>query len=273
MERLGGVRLLAYEDYYLTVNEFKSYKKDFENVEWTAASAEMELLRMVKNDAELSMLRKAEQIGVDAFLNTIPAIKAGVSENEIAAELEYQMRKMGAEGTAFETIVVSGYKSGMPHGKPGGKRLESGDFVTMDFGCVYNGYCSDMTRTVVIGKANSEQKKIYETVKKAQQKGLDSIRAGALCCDSDKAARDVIKEAGYGEYFKHSLGHGVGMLIHELPNLSPRCNIELKENMIVTCEPGIYLQSGGVRIEDMVRVTESGCENLTKLSKDLLEIG
>ena len=181
------------------------------------------------------------------------------------------MRKRGASGTSFETIVVSGVKSSMPHGKPGEKKLEIGDFVTMDFGCIYHGYCSDMTRTVAMGKVSAEQKRIYETVKEAQRRGLDAIRAGVCAKEADAAAREMIRDAGYGEYFGHSLGHGVGLLIHELPNLSPRSETILRPGMIVTCEPGIYLPDlGGVRIEDMVCVTENGIENLTQLTKDLL---
>lgn len=272
LDKIHEVETLGFEDSFMNVSDFKSLESFFQSIQFIPISAKLEPLRMIKNDVEIDFLRKAEQIGVDAFLNTLPLIKEGISEIDIAAELEYQMRKKGAEGPSFETVVVSGYKSGMPHGKPGNKKLNKGDFVTMDFGCVYYGYCSDMTRTVVIGKASDEQKIIYETVKKAQRRGLEIIKDGVLCSTADKEARKIIEDADYGEYFGHSLGHGVGMLIHELPNLSPRCNIKLQENMIVTCEPGIYLPTGGVRIEDMVRVTKEGCENLTKLSKELLEL-
>jgi len=211
---------------------------------------------------------------VEAFQAVLPLIKIGVTELEIAAELEYQMRKRGGEGTSFETIVVSGHKSSMPHGKPSDKKIESGDFVTMDFGCMYQGYCSDMTRTVAVGKISDEQRKIYDTVKHAQEAGLSAIRAGVAGMDADKIARQVIADAGYGAYFGHSLGHGVGLLIHELPNLSPRSETILQPNMVVTCEPGIYIPNlGGVRIEDMVCVRQDGIENFTHLSKELLILG
>ena len=272
-QRLSGIRSLVFEDEFLTVQEFRGFQKAWEQVEWIGRSSEIEALRMVKSEEELRWMREAEQIGGDAFLAVIPEIRPGAAENEIAAELEYQMRRGGAEGTSFETIVVSGQKASMPHGKPDGKKLAYGDFVTMDFGCRFGGYCSDMTRTVVVGKASGEQKKIYAAVLAAQQKGLDTIRAGILGRDADRAARAVIEEAGYGRFFGHALGHGVGLLIHELPNLSPRCEIRLEPGMVVTCEPGIYVPGlGGVRIEDMVRVTGDGMENLTRLSKELLEL-
>ena len=272
-EKLQGCQAVAIEERYLTLEEYFSYKNSFEKIQLTGKSAEIEKIRMIKTEEELSFLRKAEEIGVEAFLSVLKRLKVGMTENEVAAEIEYQMRKSGSEGTSFDTIVVSGYKSAMPHGIPGDKKLENGDFVTMDFGCKYKGYCSDMTRTVVMGKASNEQKKIYETVLKAQAAGLDAIKSGIKCSDADKAARDVIEENGYGKYFGHSLGHGVGLLIHELPNLSPKCEIELCENMIVTCEPGIYIPDfGGVRIEDMVCVKENAVENFTNLTKELIEV-
>lgn len=271
--RLGGICRLAFEDAYMSAAEYHGFKIAFDGVELCGASDETERLRMIKTEKELDFLRRAERIGCEAFEAVLPLIKAGITETELAAELEYQMRKRGAEGTSFETIAVSGAKSAMPHGRPDGKKIESGDFVTMDFGCKYKGYCSDMTRTVVVGRASAEQKKVYETVLRAQLAGLEAIRAGVLGREPDAAARSVIAEAGYGKYFGHSLGHGVGLLIHELPNLSPKCEIRLEPGMIVTCEPGIYIPGfGGVRIEDMVCVTEDGAENLTRTSKELLEI-
>lgn len=265
------LRSIGYEDDFVTVAEFQGLKNACPNVVWEGVSEHLAKLRMIKSEEEIQYLRVAEQIAVDAFEAVLGQIKIGVRETEIALELEYQMRKRGASGTSFETIVVSGIKSSMPHGKPDQKKLEIGDFVTMDFGCIYHGYCSDMTRTVAMGKVSAEQKRIYETVKAAQECGLDAIRAGMCAKEVDAAAREMIQKAGYGEYFGHSLGHGVGLLIHELPNLSPRSETILRPGMIVTCEPGIYLPDlGGVRIEDMVCVTENGIENLTELTKELL---
>ncbi len=268
-----NIYCLAFEDEQLSVAEYEALQNGLPKAKWQGCSRELETLRMVKTAEEIQWMRTAEQIGIDAFLAVIPMIKPGVAEHEVAAELEYQMRRRGGEGTSFETIVVSGVKSSMPHGRPDGKKIERGDFVTMDFGCRYQGYCSDMTRTVVVGKASAQQKEIYETVRLAQQKGLDTIQAGILGKEADRAARQVIEEAGYGRYFGHSLGHGVGLLIHELPNLSPASEVRLEEGMVVTCEPGIYLPGfGGVRIEDMVLVTKDGIENLTPLEKSLLEL-
>ena len=230
-------------------------------------------LRMVKTENELQIMRKAEFVCCSAFEHILTVIKPGITEREIAAELEYYMKKNGGEGFSFETIAISGKRTSLPHGVPTDKPVEYGEFVTMDFGCIKDGYCSDMTRTVVVGKESEEQKKIYETVKEAQKIGLEFIREGVLGKDADKKARDVIENAGYGEYFRHSLGHGVGLLVHELPNLSPMSEIELKENMVVTCEPGIYIPDfGGVRIEDMVIVKKNGIENLTPVTKELVRL-
>lgn len=276
LARLRGntVKSLGFEDDNLTVAAFDTYKEKFTGIDFVGISKEMGKLRMVKTEEELDCIRRAEAIGDIAFEKVLPTLKAGVSECEIAAELEYQMRLCGAEGASFETIVVSGYKSGMPHGKPDGKKLEKGDFVTMDFGCIFGGYCSDMTRTVVIEEASQEQVKIYNTVLKAQLAGLEVISAGVIGKDADAVARRIITEAGYGKCFGHSLGHGVGLLIHEQPNLSPLSETVLCKNMVVTCEPGIYIEGfGGVRIEDTVVVKENGIENLSRSPKELMICG
>lgn len=268
-----NVTTLGFEEDVMTVSEHHSLQEALDVKDWVGCSRELRELRMVKSKEELSALRTAEQIGVDAFLAVLPQIKEGMTENELAAELEYQMRKRGAQGTSFETIAISGKKTSMPHGQPDDKKIAYGDFITMDFGCKYQGYCSDMTRTVVLGKANDEQKKIYETVRLAQETGLFALRPGVTGKEADDAARKVIEEAGFGKYFGHSLGHGVGLEIHELPNLSPISDFILKPGMVVTCEPGVYIPDfGGVRIEDMVCITENGYENLTHLSKDLIEL-
>lgn len=233
-EKLSGFDTLAFEDEYMSFSAYKRYSSYLNGVEFIPYSGEFEKLRMVKTPDELEKIAAAEQIGVEAFEHILSFIKPGVSENAVAAELEYFMKKRGAEKTSFDTIVVSGEKSALPHGTPSDKPIETGDFVTMDFGCVYKGYCSDMTRTVVVGKASERQREIYNIVKTAQQAGLDAIRAGTSGSEADAKARAVIDDAGYGEYFGHSLGHGVGLLIHELPNLSPRSDIALEENMVVS---------------------------------------
>lgn len=269
-----SVTKLGFENGELTVLEYDVYREKISGIEFVGLGSRLTELRMIKTDAEIELMKTAESIGDAAFSEVIPMIKAGAAECELAAELEYRMRRHGADKTSFDTIVVSGIKSSMPHGIPSGKRIERGDFVTMDFGCVYKGYCSDMTRTVVIEKAGDEQIKIYNTVLSAQLKGLETIKAGIKGKDADRAARDIISDAGYGRCFGHSLGHGVGLVIHELPNLSPASEITLCEDMIVTCEPGIYVEGfGGVRIEDMVAVTKTGVENLASSPKELIICG
>ena len=198
-------------------------------------------------------------------------IKVGITEKEIALELDFFMLRNGGEGLSFETIAVSGKNSSMPHGVPSEKKIENGDFITLDFGTVINGYHSDMTRTVAMGFASDEMKNVYDVVLKAQQNCLDNIKAGVSCKDGDEFARSIIRNAGYGQYFTHSTGHGVGVEIHEYPNLSIYSDSVLQAGNIVTVEPGIYIpEKFGVRIEDMALITEKGCTNLTKASKDLI---
>lgn len=269
-----NIKTILFEDLYMNVFEFEKIKKNNISVDFKGVGDKLDALRMIKTDEEISFIREAEHIGDIAFKKVLPLLKVGVTECEIAAELEYQMRLLGSDGTSFETIVVSGYKTSMPHGKPDSKKIEKGDFVTMDFGCVYKGYCSDMTRTVVIEMVSEEQQKIYNTVLKAQLAGLNGIKAGISGKNADKIARDIINNAGFGRFFGHSLGHGVGMLVHEQPNLSPLSDTILKENTVVSCEPGIYIEGvGGVRIEDLVVIKKDGIENLTHSPKELIICG
>ena len=269
----SGLKTVVFEDDNISAAEYRRLTELGGSREFVFGAADINKLRMIKTADELDKIRRAEEIGCKAFEHILDYIRPGVMECDIALEIEYFMRKQGAEGTSFDTIAISGARTSLPHGVPTAKAVESGDFVTMDFGCILDGYCSDMTRTVVVGRASAEQKKIYNVVKEAQQIGLDTIRAGVKGCDADKAARDYIESCGYGQYFRHSLGHGVGLLVHELPNLSPKSQVVLEENMVVSCEPGIYIPSfGGVRIEDLVAVTEGGCENLTRVTKELIEL-
>ncbi|MDU4960408.1 MAG: Xaa-Pro peptidase family protein [Sporomusaceae bacterium] len=254
---------------------FAAYKLLEENL----AAAELcpvqlDALRARKDEAELDRIRKAVAIADDAFAYILERIRIGMSENEVAFELETCMRRLGSEKPAFDTIVASGKRGALPHGLPTDKLLAAGDLVTMDFGAVYQGYHSDMTRTVAMGQASDEQKRIYQTVLTAQLTGIKAVRAGQLCREVDAAARDYITAAGYGEFFGHGLGHCVGLIIHEEPRLSPANETgRLAANMVVTVEPGIYLPDwGGIRIEDMVVVTVEGCEVLTASGKDLIEI-
>lgn len=227
---------------------------------------------MIKDETELGLMRRAAEIADQAFAEVLPLVKPGVAERDLAAELEYRMKRLGAEGPAFETIVASGFRSSLPHGRASEKRIEHGDFVTFDFGAIYRGYCSDMTRTVVVGEPTEKQREIYGIVLEAQRRGVAACRAGITGKELDAVCRSYIAEKGYGEAFGHGTGHGVGRFIHEGPKVSLRGeNDRLEAGMVVTIEPGIYLPGwGGVRIEDMVLVTETGCEPFTKTPKDLL---
>lgn len=230
-------------------------------------------LTWVKNPQETDYIRKAAEIVDRAFELILPTMRPGVRESDVAAELEYQMLMLGSEGAAFETICASGFRSALPHGKASRKKIKSGDFVTLDFGALIHGYCSDITRTVVVGQASARQKKIYEIVKRAQRAAVQKIRPGASTRAVDAAARNIISKAGYGKQFGHGTGHGLGLEVHQGPSLSPRNDSRLVAGMIVTVEPGIYIPGfGGVRIEDDVRVTRSGHEVLTQAPKRLIEL-
>lgn len=230
-------------------------------------------MRAIKTEKEVELICKAQATAEKAFEAVLNYIKPGITERQVQLFLEYQMQLVGAEGMSFETIVVSGVNSSLPHGVPTNKPIENGDFVTMDFGAVYGGYCSDMTRTVAVGYATDEMQKVYETVLQAGESAIAKVKARVDASKVDDAARTVIENAGYGKYFNHSTGHGVGIEIHEAPNLSPSSRQVLREGNIITCEPGIYIpQKFGVRIEDMLLVTEKGSKNLTKTQKNLIII-
>lgn len=232
---------------------------------------DFEELRSQKDDYEIECLKKAAEIAEKSLNDVLPFVKPGVTERELSAKLDYFMILNGGEKSSFDTIFISGKNTSMPHGVPGDNVIKDGDFVTVDFGCVYKGYCSDMTRTFAITYATDEMKNVYETVKVAQIDAQNSIKCGVYAKDVDKIARDYIKSKGYGEYFVHSTGHGVGLKIHEKPNLSPRSDVLLKENHIVTVEPGIYIPGKfGVRIENTVVVRTDFAECLQKFQKELI---
>lgn len=238
----------------------------------TTLSDALTAARVEKDQAEIAALRKAQEITEQGFAHILPFLREGITEREVALELEFYMRKNGAQDVSFPSVVVSGANGSRPHGVPTDKPIRSGDFVTMDFGALYNGYHADMTRTVAIGHVSDEQRFAYETVLKAQQATLGVICAGMNGKTADAAARTIIQEAGFGEYFGHGTGHGVGVEIHEAPRLSPMAtDAPLPIHAVVTVEPGIYLPGKyGVRIEDMVLLTENGSENLTHSPKELL---
>lgn len=228
-------------------------------------------LRVIKDPHEIEAMQKAVRIVEDSFQAALPCIREGVAEMEIAAELEYEMRKRGSEGTPFGTIVASGYRGALPHGRSSDKIIKSGELVVLDFGATFQGYVADMTRTIAVGEISPELRLIYEIVKEAQQAAVDAVRAGVTAHEIDETARAIIRKSGYGEYFTHRLGHGIGLSGHEEPYMLQQNQLVLQAGMVFTIEPGIYLpDKGGVRIEDNVIVTEEGCRNLMTLSKELI---
>ena len=267
-------RHLLVESTRMTVSTYNSLKGVLKNISIstdTTLDTIINSLRSIKTRNEVESIIKAQRIAEKAFEHILKFIKVGVTEKEIALELDFFMLRNGGEGLSFETIAVSGANSSMPHGVPSNKKIENGDFLTLDFGTIINGYHSDMTRTVAVGFATDEMKNVYDTVLKAQNNCLENIRAGVSCKDGDEFARSVIRDCGYGQYFTHSTGHGVGVEIHEFPNLSPASDSILQVGNIVTVEPGIYIpEKFGVRIEDMALITENGCENLTNAPKNLI---
>ena len=269
-----GIKNIILETERLTVAELNNLKKafDFCTVEANEDLDEIiNNLRAVKTSEEIENIKKAQKIAEDAFNHILKFIKVGVTEKEIALELDFYMLSHGAEAVSFETIAVSGKNSSMPHGVPTDKKVEKGDFITMDFGAMYNGYHSDMTRTVIVGEPSEKQREVYETVLKAQKASLAVLKNGITGVNADKAARDIIDNAGYKDNFGHGTGHGVGIEIHESPNLSPYSKATLETGNVVTVEPGIYIPNEfGVRIEDMALITEEGCINLTNCEKELI---
>lgn len=231
-------------------------------------------LRQIKDEDEIRTIKKACAISDQAFSDVLKFIEPGREEIEIANFLDFKMRDMGASGVSFETIVASGKRSSLPHGVASHKTIEYGDAITLDFGCFYEHYASDMTRTIFVGEPDKKMREIYEIVLKSNQTLIEHARAGLSYAHFDKIARDVIEEAGYGAYFTHGIGHGVGLDIHEIPYFSQKMLHEsLRENMVVTDEPGIYVPGfGGVRIEDDLLITEKGCEVLTQAPKELIVI-
>ena len=264
VEKLGG------EEEKLNYAGYVQFEKDL-GMPLIAAQAVFSELRSLKTAEEVDSIIKAQRISEKALEAVLHIIKPGMTEREVAAELVYHMLKNGSEGNAFDPIVVTGSKTSLPHGVPGDKVICAGDFITMDFGSLYNGYCSDMTRTVAVGHATDEMKTVYETVLKAQLAGIAASKAGVPGCEIDGAARKIIEDAGFGPNFGHGLGHSLGLDIHEAPNANPRNKEPMPAGAVITIEPGIYLPGRfGVRIEDMVAVEEGGCKLLTEAPKQLI---
>ena len=270
----NGVKIVGFEGGSVSYETYRNYCESYPNVEFVNIGDAIEVIRQIKSADEIEKMQKAQDITDNALSQLLKVITPNMTELDVAVELEYAMRKGGADSFAFETIAVSGDASALPHGTPRNVKLRPG-FLTMDFGAKYEGYCSDMTRTIVIGKADEEIKRLYNTVLKAQTEALAYLKEGADCGEADKIARDIIDSIPeYKGAFGHSLGHSVGLFIHESPRLYSRgFGRKLKVGEILTVEPGIYLFGKyGCRIEDMVAIKEDGIHNFTHSTKDLIEI-
>lgn len=268
-EKIGTI---AFEDELVTVAALEGLKNTFPSCSFVSVGTLVSDMMSLKTPEEMEKIRKAQEITDKAFAAVLPLLRPDMKETDVAAELEYQMKKFGASDKSFDTIAVSGTNSARPHGVPRPIQLEKG-FLTMDFGCIYGGYCSDMTRTVVIGKADADMKKVYDTVLQAQRAAIEAVREGMTGSELDRIARDIIYGAGYEGCFGHGLGHGVGLLIHEPLRISSFGKKPLEKGHVFTVEPGIYLKGKyGVRIEDMIQMTENGPLDITKSPKELIEI-
>ncbi len=269
-----NAKSLAVESMDMTLSRMSFLEKKFPDIEFIKSdelSNNIYDMRTIKSTEEIEKIHKAQKIAEKAFDEILGFIRPGVTEREIALKLDNCMLENGAEGLSFETIALAGANTSMPHGVPGNYKVKNGDFVLMDFGAVYDGYHRDMTRTVCVGQPSEKMGKIYDIVLKAQLEALKKVKSGITGSELDGYARDIIDESGYGDFFGHSLGHGVGMEIHEFPTASSKSETILKENMVVTVEPGIYLPGEfGVRIEDFVVVTENSHQNLTNCPKKLI---
>lgn len=267
-----GVRKLGFEEEALTVKQYNAFTEAFD-CELVPASGLLEELRRSKDDDEIANMIAAQRIAEKALEQLLTELRPGQTEKEISARLQYLMYLNGAERMSFDPIVASGPNSSMPHAVPTDRKLQEGDFLTLDFGCIYKGYCSDMTRTVAIGFATEEMKNVYETVLQAQLKGIALAKTGVIGKDVHNAAAEVIAAAGYGEYFGHGYGHSLGLEIHESPNFNSRNDKPMPDRAVVSAEPGIYLPGKfGVRIEDVVVLKENGCEDITLAPKNLTVI-
>ncbi|KJR48648.1 Aminopeptidase YpdF (MP-, MA-, MS-, AP-, NP- specific) [Desulfosporosinus sp. I2] len=265
------VRRVGFEGDYVTYVDYGKLKDAFSQAELLSLPNLVSHLRSVKDESEIELIRQAVKIADDAFAEVLKTIEIGQREEEIGLSLEFSMRRAGASGASFDFIIASGVRSALPHGTASSKRAQSGEFLTMDFGAIYQGYCSDITRTIFLGEPEDKHREVYDIVLAAQKAGIAAVTPGRTGKEVDAVARKLIEEAGYGEYFGHGLGHSVGLAIHEGPNLNKREDRVLEPGMVVTVEPGIYIPDwGGVRIEDIVLVTEKGCEVLTQAPKDFI---
>ncbi|MGX1263798.1 Xaa-Pro aminopeptidase [Rossellomorea marisflavi] len=265
-----GLKKVGFEKDYMTYDAFTTYQAAL-GAEFVPVSGVVEKLRLIKTPEEIKIIKYAADIAEATFKHILDYIRPGLTELDVSNEMEFFMRKQGATSSSFDTIVASGLRSAMPHGVASEKVIEKGDFVTLDFGAYYNGYASDMTRTISVGEPSEKLKEIYDIVLQSQLMAVEQIKPGMTGKEADAISRDYITEKGYGDCFGHSLGHGIGLEVHEGPGLSFRSEMTLEPGMIVTVEPGIYVPGvGGVRIEDDLVITEDGNDNLMHSSKELI---
>lgn len=268
---LGSATKLGFEQEHVTFAAYRNYKEALQGVEWVPVSGLVEGLRIFKDENELAIMREAAVLADRTFSHILTKIRPGVTERELDLQMEMFMRENGATSSSFETIVASGERSALPHGVASSRVLQGNEFITFDFGALLNGYCSDVTRTVVLGEASDRHREVYGIVLEAQLNALDKIRPGMTGREADALTRDIISSYGYGDNYGHSTGHGLGMEVHENPRLSKLSDDILKPGMVVTVEPGIYIPGfGGVRIEDDIVITETGIEIITSSNKELI---
>lgn len=269
-----NIKRLGYEARHVSVAVLQDIEKHAGKCALAPVSTALDSLRACKDAGEIRLLKKAARIAADSLALVLPLIKPGLREVELAAELDYRMRCNGGQGSSFPTIVASGARSALPHAAPSDKKIMPGDLVTIDYGTLYEGYCSDETCTFVVGKTNARQKKLYALVKQAHDLAIEALAHGRACRDVDAFARNYLKENGCGKYFTHGTGHGVGMSVHEFPSVTSAFDAVLERSMVITIEPGLYIPGwGGIRIEDMLVVRKDGCEYITCTGKDLTVLG
>ena len=267
----AGATRVAFESGFTSVAVYQELSRKLPGIEFVPADPDLVALRTVKDADEIEVLERVAAIASQSLISILDRVKPGARECDVAWALEVAMREAGAEGKSFDFIVASGERGALPHGKASEKRLAAGELVTIDFGAFYRGYCSDETVTVSLGEPDSRQREVYETVRVAQEIAIEAARPGMSFRDLDALARDYIASKGYGQYFGHGLGHGIGLDIHEHPTVSPRSTTPIREGMVFTVEPGIYIPGfGGVRIEDSVVMETNGCRRITRVPKTLM---
>lgn len=272
-KRIGMIEKVAIEKEHMNVERFEAISNLYPNARFVPAEEKVRTLRLVKDEAELKKIREACELADYAVEIGVQEIKEGKTELDVLAAIEFALKKKGVNEMSFATMVLTGANAASPHGNPGLTKIQKGDLVLFDLGVVVDGYCSDITRTVAFGEINEKQREIYETVLKGQLAAIEASKPGKTCSEVDLAARNIIREAGYGDYFPHRLGHGLGISVHEFPSLTETNPLKLEEGMVFTIEPGIYVPNvAGVRIEDDIFVTKDGVEILTKFPKELVTI-